>query len=680
MKKHTRIKKKAGNMMDTKVNILPLEQHISIIENSIEGYYANDVWSLVDCPVFIGFTRNRYLRFDTIKSNLLRNEMKFYFYKRIVNMELNFETVRRYVAAADQLFTFISKYPKKINTIIDIPRQKFLIEYRTFLIQNDKKPERLENHPYKAVKVKASTAYLKLYFQLYDFFKEFYDDREELDKDKWDVRKLKVDYNNTSANYFIEFKNIQEPFKSLVKKYIKFTTVIQQVTKWSTAISQVNFLRLFFKYIQEHHPNYSDLKELTRTDIINYIDYVRITYNLIGTSNGNSNNYVLSSIGTVEKFIWYMQRYDWPEAPRKSVSLLIFSEDKPKVEPPNANKVKYIPDYIWEQILNNIKRIPSQYVPILLVLEATGFRISDVLTLKFDCLEEKTDGWWIVGDQMKVKHKDHKVPIDFNIAKIVKAQQQYQKPLSTKNNNPNNYLFPVLSGRRKGMPVAKNTLTYYLNKIAFKCRLVNEKGEQFKINNHAFRHRYGVNLINNGMNIVHVQKLMAHASPEMTLVYAQIHDSTLRREWENARGNRSVKLNVDGEVIKTNIDEQAAENGIELEWIRHNLDSIRLDHGYCIKSPKLNCEYLEQTIDPPCIKNNCRSFHVDSTFFSYYQDQINKMESDIDIYRKTGRLRSIELIQPKLFRFKKIIEGLINGESIFGLEKSKREYIGSERV
>ncbi|MDQ0271879.1 hypothetical protein [Cytobacillus purgationiresistens] len=67
------------------------------------------------------------------------------------------------------------------------------------------------------------------------------------------------------------------------------------------------------------------------------------------------------------------------------------------------------------------------------------------------------------------------------------------------------------------------------------------------------------------MKLIHVQKLMAHASPEMTLVYAQIHDRTLREEWEQARSKGAIRLELSGEVISADISSQAEENGIELE-------------------------------------------------------------------------------------------------------------------
>lgn len=108
------------------------------------------------------------------------------------------------------------------------------------------------------------------------------------------------------------------------------------------------------------------------------------------------------------------------------------------------------------------------------------------------------------------------------------------------------------------------------------------------------------------------------------------------------------------------------------------MDSIRLDHGFCVKSPKVHCDYLEQTLESPCIKNNCRSFHVDKTFLVFYQEQINKMEAEIKIYKNSGRLRSIEIIEPKLKRYKEIASGIEISGGIYGTIKSKREYTDKE--
>src|SRR5699024_12294786 len=74
------------------------------------------------------------------------------------------------------------------------------------------------------------------------------------------------------------------------------------------------------------------------------------------------------------------------------------------------------------------------------IMEGTGFRGTDVLGLKINCLEKDNKGdYWLVDDQRKVNYKDHKVPISEELAKVVIAQQEICKKKSTSKNNPDNY-------------------------------------------------------------------------------------------------------------------------------------------------------------------------------------------------------------------------------------------------
>lgn len=50
------------------------------------------------------------------------------------------------------------------------------------------------------------------------------------------------------------------------------------------------------------------------------------------------------------------------------------------------------------------------------------------------------------------------------------------------------------------------------------------------------------------------------------------------------------------------------------------------------------------------------------------------MESNIEIYRKLGRIRSIELIEPKLTKCKEIWNDILATGGVFGQPKTKREY------
>ncbi|WAH36412.1 tyrosine-type recombinase/integrase [Alicyclobacillus dauci] len=457
----------------------------------------------------------------------------------------------------------------------------------------------------------------------------------------------------------------------------------QMSIEFMTAIGTLKKLDYFFAFLHQSHPDWVDMRNLSRNDIEGFLHFLR-TEPMGGVPGGQkaTNSHVNTAMGKLRVFIEDIQRYGWSESPLKPVGNLIYPEDYPKRQETNPNTVKYIPDYIWDLVLSNIDQFKREYIPILLVMEATGFRVSDVLMLKLDCLTKDKTGWWIIGDQRKVKYKDHRVPVTEEIAAVVQSQIELVRKVSTAENNPERYLFATFTGKRKGYPITSNTMRNNLNALARKCHILDENGRPYKFKNHAFRHRYGVTLLNNGMDIVIVQQLMAHASPEMTIVYAKILDETKRKEWEKVRATgafAAIRISEQGKIVPATLEEQVTENGLELEWIRHNFDSIRLDHGICVKNPKIKCTFLDSVLEPPCIKNNCRSFHVDSTFIDYYKQQISKMEEDITAYKKANRLRSIELIEPKLKKYKEILSGLQNGNGIFGLEKSRREYTGDER-
>ena len=635
------------------------------ITQALSGYWDNNHWDALYCPLYTKKIKlnNSIIKFEKALNPRVSNEFKYYFFRRLTNSEINMSTVWNNSSAFNSLQDFIFTFYSDIDSIIDIPYGKFSIHYKTYLFEHGK----------SNLTVKG---YLQLYNRVYSFYLDWYDQRRETEKDIWDVRKLGIDYNNSICGYTLNFTSIPKPFNNLAKRYIEKRVLIQESLSWGSAIQTMAKLQEFFKHINRKYPNWQDLTPLLRSDIEDYIHFLR-TSPMGGESTHKgqapSKNHIHRSLSVLETFIVYIQRYEWDEAPEKPVGNLIVPEDKPKLPPKVSNKIKYISDFVWDQIINHMGKLPQEIVPVVILLEATGFRISDVCTLKVDCLIQREDGWWIVGDQRKVKEKNHRVPISEEIAKVVISQQKITREKSTTESNPLNYLFPTYHGARKGLPVARDNVVNNLNKLAIENNIVDEKGDIYRCKAHAFRHRYGVNLINNGMNILHVQKLMAHVSPEMTLVYAQIHDRTLRKEWEKATSNGAIRLNQGGKIISTSIEKQANENGLELEWLRHNLDSIRLDHGFCIKSPKNNCDFLEQTLEPPCIKNNCRSFHVDGTFLDFYNDQILKMESDIEIYQKSGRNRSIEIIQPKLKKYKEIRDGIIKDDGIYGLPKTRRE-------
>jgi site-specific recombinase XerD len=62
------------------------------------------------------------------------------------------------------------------------------------------------------------------------------------------------------------------------------------------------------------------------------------------------------------------------------------------------------------------------------------------------------------------------------------------------------------------------------------------------INPHRLRDTYGTQLLNNGMALEQVMKLMGHATTTQTLTYAQVEDRTLVKSYESAMNPRMRRL------------------------------------------------------------------------------------------------------------------------------------------
>lgn len=91
-----------------------------------------------------------------------------------------------------------------------------------------------------------------------------------------------------------------------------------------------------------------------------------------------------------------------------------------------------------------------------------------------------------------------------------------------------------------------------LNELAMKKNITNENGNVFHFKTHQFRHTYAVKMLNGGADILAVQELLAHASPEMPLRYAKLLDDTKRKALETViiQGVFSCDLNGDVQEIK----------------------------------------------------------------------------------------------------------------------------------
>jgi len=290
------------------------------------------------------------------------------------------------------------------------------------------------------------------------------------------------------------------------------------------------------------------------------------------------------------------------------------------------------------------------------------------------CLEHTANGWWLRGDIQKTDILNHKVPISDEIAAFVTAQCLHIKEKVSAQDNPHQYLFPATTQKRKSRPLYVKPIQNALNRLAQAQKIQDEAGNIFHFKNHAFRHTKAVELINAGMSLVHVQKWMAHLTPEMTLIYAKILDTTIRKEWEQAFARGAVRIDAQGQPKIVSTEQLGNEQEIEWEHIRHNLDAVRLADGYCFKPKKANCP----TQDSLCY--TCRHFCTTPDFLPQFEKQERELHELIQLGEKAGSAIWVERNTQKLNRVLPVIQVLRKGDLHHPAGKGMREYTPEERA
>jgi integrase/DNA-binding MarR family transcriptional regulator len=496
----------------------------------------------------------------------------------------------------------------------------------------------------------------------------------EYAEDVWDLRRLPgVNLRPQQSIHTLPFSQIPGDLRGLAKLYLRHRVETEGRSP-SSCYQEVRRLGQFLGWYVVHKPDATDLASLDLHDVDAYRKYMRATPNARGTVRSARD--VLDALLGAQRLVRFLQRMELPGAPSKPAAGIFLPEVMPPAPkmPYLSGQIKYIPESVLQQIDAQCALFPESYFAVLIVLRASGFRISDVLDLRWDkCIwRDESGGRWLVGDINKTRILGHKVPIDSDVAAVIETQIEMIKQLPD-NENPNRYLFPSPATERIGLPVTPGTISHALNAFVERAGICGPDGKPFRIHAHAFRHSKAVELINNGMSAVLVQHWLAHLSWDMTMVYARIREQTLQQEWKQTVAHGVLRLTESGPKI-INPEEIIAQDEIELDYIRFNLDATRTEKGFCFKPRKMACPY----VDMPCY--TCRNFSTTVAFLPEFKQMEADLRGQIDKGKQVGQVHWVDKNERKLQSILPVIEVLEAGRGYSAMSKDEREYAASERA
>lgn len=365
----------------------------------------------------------------------------------------------------------------------------------------------------------------------------------------------------------------QPQLRATMLRYIEQMAATRRA---STVIGYCNSLVPFALYLAEYAPEVHNVGALRREAHIEPYLVWNATREWTppgGVSQRYSARGRQHGVLDVKFFLDTITEWGWEEAPTRRV---LFPSDVPKLDKPLP---RFIPHEQEARLMTAIRTLsdPFQRYP-LEILRATGLRIGELLNLELDCVHQVPgQGAWLKVPLGKLR-TERMVPIDEETVAMFDAIAQARgavRPLPhPETGHPTEFLL-MRHGTRISVALIRNTL----RRAVLTAGLVDVRGQPIHISPHQFRHTYATSLINAGISLPALMRLLGHVSATMSLRYGHLFDPTVRKQYEAALVE--AKRQYSPEMLEISTASPSGEP--DAHWIESDKIKTRLAHGYCLR-------------------------------------------------------------------------------------------------
>jgi integrase len=405
------------------------------------------------------------------------------------------------------------------------------------------------------------------------------DAESEFARDVWRVAMLGLD--TTRPPRTVSFAEISQTWlRAAAKRHARFRLASGKAL--STIDIEARSIRYFSTFLAEQHPDVDGEAGLDRSIIEHYISWM--TTNALGGYQTNT------SLVVVRGFLEACRRHRWlPALPTETVIYLDEIPRRPRPLP------RFVDEFVMAQLEepDNLARLPDETTRhLVIVIIETGLRAFDACALPFNPVIDDSVGWPCLRYFNHKMAAEQMIPLSAVAAQAIRDQQTH---LRARFDVPPSGLFPADNANPDGIrSISYGTLRDRLSRWERDIGLHDEFGQPVVVTAHQFRHTLGTRMINQGVPQHIVQKMLGHASPQMTARYATIHDTTVRAAFDDYQRRR---VDIHGQRLHFDPGAPAA----DAEWVKHNLSRVAasLPNGYCGRPPQQDCPHPNACLTCP---------------------------------------------------------------------------------
>ena len=336
-------------------------------------------------------------------------------------------------------------------------------------------------------------------------------------------------------------------------------------------------LRRFGLWLDAERPHIESLAELTRADLVAFMQAVQQFRKVKHPDEPVSPAYRADIISVIAVFFRHAALFEWDDVPARP---LITRADMPH----RIQRVpRFIPAHQLDPVMEQIRALecPLQRCA-LLTARWSGARRTEIRKLHLDCLDAYPDGTPRLRLAAGKSLRERAVPVHEEAAQAIRDLVKQREAQPDKGiydpdlGRPVRYLF-----LRNGV-LANNDYLFAgpLARICDELAILNGKGKP-AIHAHRFRHTLGTQLAEKGARTQTIMKILGHKSAGMSMTYANISDPVVLADYQSVVQPGAV---IAGPLADTLRAGQLGQDA--LDWLKSNFYKTELELGHCLRLPQ----------------------------------------------------------------------------------------------
>lgn len=319
-------------------------------------------------------------------------------------------------------------------------------------------------------------------------------------------------------------------------------------------------LRLFGRFIADHHGEVSGAADITRAHIESFKPWLAARPGRKGQAHLTPTT-IGMRLGHMRGFFARIIEWDYPDAPRR---VPVFIGDFPIR---NRALPRFLDDPTASKFLIAARNLPDAFDRLVVeMLARTGMRRGELLGLTVDAVVQIGSAFWLRTPVGKL-HNDRYIPLHPNLKDLLDDWLT---------DRPNSLRSDLMFCDR-GRPVPSTRVDRAVQRAA-------EAAGIGHVHPHQLRHTIATQAINRGMSLEAIAALLGHKSLTMTMVYARIADRTVADEYFAVT-----------EKVEALYDQPrhlpAGDEGTEMRKLRSEMHRRMLGNGYCARPVELDCHF-----------------------------------------------------------------------------------------